>query len=117
MEKMNLYDKYSKWIRSATQPDDVESVMECVDDDLSNGSISAEEHIQLRELAENVTAALQKKAEAKPKTILLCWSCAQGHGKRRTSPLGEKTICQICGRRAFCTPCVYTPRTAAGVRV
>ena len=58
MVKVNLYDKYSAWIRSASMPEDVEDVMECVNDDKELGCLSTEQFLQLKELAENISAAL-----------------------------------------------------------
>lgn len=63
MVKVNLFDKYSAWIRNASMPEDISSIMECVEDDVYNGALSKEAAVQLMELAENITAALLNERE------------------------------------------------------
>ena len=58
MTKQNLFDKYSHWLRNASRAEDVEDVMECVNDDKELGCLSTEQFLQLKELAENISAAL-----------------------------------------------------------
>lgn len=54
-----LFDKYTRWLRETTSPDDVDMVMECVNDDAALCCITEYQRKQLELLAEERTAALR----------------------------------------------------------
>lgn|GEM_PF-3241800 len=61
---MSLYDRYSKWIRSANSAEEVEDLCAMLADDEHIGTLTGRECVQLRELAGNVADSLYYGQEA-----------------------------------------------------
>ena len=61
---MSLYDRYSKWIRSANSAEEVEDLCAMLADDEHIGTLTGRECVQLRELAGNVADSLYYGREA-----------------------------------------------------